>query len=72
MYLHHEPPSPKVYFFIGEPGKIGYEVLLGGWENTRITLSRGYARVPEYDAGRQSCQPWSHLVSGFHRDHVES
>ena len=29
---------------------LGYEVLLGGWENTRVTLSRGYAREPAYDA----------------------
>lgn len=35
-----------VHFFIGEPGQLGYEVLLGGWENTRVTLSRGHAREP--------------------------
>ncbi|CAE7663965.1 unnamed protein product, partial [Symbiodinium sp. CCMP2456] len=35
-----------VHFFVGEPGQLGYEVLLGGWENTRVTLSRGYAREP--------------------------
>ena len=40
----------QVHFFIGEPGQLGYEVLLGGWENTRVTLSRGHAREPANDA----------------------
>ncbi|CAK9036678.1 unnamed protein product [Durusdinium trenchii] len=35
-----------VYVWIGEIGGLGYEILLGGWQNTRVTLSHGYSRDP--------------------------
>ncbi|CAJ1386845.1 unnamed protein product [Effrenium voratum] len=38
-----------IFLFLGQKGQIGYEILLGAFENTRITLSRGYVREAQYD-----------------------
>lgn len=35
-----------IYIFIGPETGIGYEILLGGWQNLRVTLARGYSRDP--------------------------
>lgn len=37
--------SPRdLYLFIGPRNGEGYEILLGGWQNTRVTLGRGHSR----------------------------